>query len=156
MDSVLELLQQAHALQSLSVSAPTSITTPGVFVEIAGTLVISPQAEFFSQVTGNQLKYDGEDRVAVIGMAGLQVASGLPNTVVNVAFALNGVVITDSILGRKVGTGSDSAAISIFHDTLTDTGDHYTIFTTADKITTVTIEALTHIESAVQDIGPFV
>ncbi len=127
---------------AMTTPAATTITVPGTYYKAAGTTTISTTTESVTDGSvNNRLVYTGTpDRHFQVVVA-LSMTCASSNQVLGMKIAKNGTVIDESIIRRKVGTGSDVGAAALIADVSLSTNDYVELFVTNETTTgAVTID----------------
>ncbi len=105
-DVVVSLLPDNGAI-FISTSAATTMTLVDTYYEVAGTTTLSSVVRDFDMPANGRLRYTAAPtrRTTVAGT--ISMTSDTNNQVIGFKLAKNGVVNDNTIVTRKVGTGSD-------------------------------------------------
>lgn len=141
--------QTEHCGMYISASAATTIVTPGTYVKVAGTTTeIGGASAGMTMPANNRLDYDA----AAAGLptrhfhitASMSMICASNNQNVGFALAKNGVVLPNSVIRRKIGTGADVGSMPLTWDLELSSTDYVEVWVTNETSTaTVTMEQMT-------------
>ncbi len=133
----------AHGTISILSAAPTTIATPGTYVKMAGTTVLSADATGFDMSEDGRLRFIGVSPRHLHIAVTVAMSSSGPNNIIGLKVAKNGVLLDNSITRRFLATGNDVGSTALHADIPAAANDYLEIFVTNETNTdTVTIEEL--------------
>lgn len=129
---------------SMTTPAATTVSVAGTYVKAAGTTTISSTVEEVSDGSvNNRLIYTGTPDRHFMIEASVSMTTASNSQIVGMKIAKNGTVLDDTIVRRKVGTGSDLGAAGVQGDVQLSTNDFIELWITNESsASTVTIETL--------------
>lgn len=129
---------------SMTTPAATTIAVAGTYYKALGTTTISSTVEDVADGSvNNRLVYTGTPDRHFNIEASVAMTTQSNSQIVGMKIAKNGTPIDDTIVRRKVGTGSDLGAAGVQGDVQMSTDDYLELFITNESgTTTVTIETL--------------
>ena len=107
----LETMHLDYGVSYISSSAETTIATVDVFVKAAGTTTSIPTRNF-THNTG-RLTYNGTPTITAFAVCSFSMTAASNSKEIDFEIAQNGTVIANSLIRRKVGTGTDIGAASV-------------------------------------------
>lgn len=117
----LESMHLAYGVMYVSTDAATSIAVIDTFVKVAGTTTQVAARNFTH--SNNRLTYTGTPDINATCLVSFSMTSAGSNQEVDFKIAKNGVVIDDTLIRRKIGTGSDLGAAHVQGFTSLSTND---------------------------------
>jgi hypothetical protein len=144
MRDFIESMVMPYGSLSMTTPAATTIAVAGTYYKANGTTTISTSVEEIANGSvNNRLVYTGTpDRHFNIN-ASISMTTASNSQIVGMKLAKNGVVLDETQVRRKVGTGSDLGAAGVMGCVTLSTDDFIELFVTNEtSTTTVTIETL--------------
>jgi len=133
-------IQHSRGSFSISSASATTISVAGTYYKAAGTTAAGRLHNFTH--ANNRVTYTGIPDVDVDIYGSLSMTTAGSNNILGMKMAKNGTVIDETIVRRKVGTGTDIGAAGIEGEATLSTNDYIELFVTnEDDTTSVTIEA---------------
>jgi hypothetical protein len=134
-DFVASMVQPFGSL-SMVTPAGTTISAAGTYYKAAGVTGISLTVEEFDTGSvNNRLVYTGTPDRHFLLMASVSMVCASSNQVLGLKLAKNGVVLDDTIVRRKVGTGSDVGAAAVSGLVALSLNDYVELFVTNETST---------------------
>lgn len=147
--NAVETLRNRRAELYLDTPAPTTISTIGVFVKVAGSTLLStdPDAYEISMPSDNRLRYDGvaKSYVSVKALVSMQLVAGV-NQNISVAIAKNDVVLSRSEAPRLHTGTTDVSRMSIAALSVVVPTDYFEVWvannTSTNNVTAVKLQLI--------------
>jgi hypothetical protein len=142
---IVETFKPDRAQIYISAAAETTIVSAGVYVKAAGTTAFSssPTPHNFNGPEDNRLRYLGSSPRVVCVDGTVSMTSAASNITLQIAFAKNGVVVPETQVRRRIGTGSDVGAMPITGMFELDTNDYVELWiSNATNNGNITVETM--------------
>ena len=125
------LVSLINPFGSFYVSSPagTSITQAGTYVKAAGTTTANNLSSF-TMPASNRLTYTGTATRHFHIATHLSFTSSTGNRVIGVQLAVDGTALPNSTHTVKIGTGSDTQAMSLHWDAMMSSNQYIELFIT--------------------------
>lgn len=132
-----------HASLSISASAETTINVIDQYEKVAGTTVAGAHSHLMTANTAGRITYNGTSDRHFHMVASIAMTSAANNQTIAFRLAKNGTTLADTMIERRVGTGTDIGALAIHGDTVLSTNDYIELYVTNETSTAnVTINDL--------------
>jgi len=142
-----DLIESMHLpMGTITIATPaaTTIAVQGTFVKAAGTTVLAPTAHKTTMPANNRLQIDSGFDIGgtIIITASFTCASN--NQIISFKAAVNGVVVDESEVNSKIGTGADVQAVPLSGTVSISDGDQVELWVTNKSGTaSPTVETMT-------------
>lgn len=94
-------------------TAATTFSDSVTPVKIAGTTTAIGGLHNFTSLVTNRLVYTGAAQATVLCIVSLSMTAAGNNKIIELSVAKNGSVVADSLMQRKIGTGTDVGHITL-------------------------------------------
>ena len=136
---ILVSLKPSRGSFSMGTASGTAIAVAGTYYKVAGTTTAGRLHNFTH--ANNRLTYTGTPDLNVDIFGSLSMTTAGTSDILGMKMAKGGVNIDESIVLRKVGTGTDIGAAAIVGEATLSTGEYLELFVTnTDDNQDVTIE----------------
>jgi hypothetical protein len=117
-----------HASFSLGAVAETPITVIDQYEKVVDTSVAGAHSHLMTADTACRITYNGTSPRHVHIVASIAMTAASNNQTIAFRIAVNGTTLPESMIERRVGTGSDIGAVAIHADALLNENDYIELY----------------------------